>query len=589
MSLYLVLPLIACVASSVLATVIYCRSSNDLASRDAVLLLVGGAFWAACEVLLNTRSDPDGALVLVKASTLGWVWIGPLGVRLLLQVTGEHAPHLRRALPVLFAVGGLFVLLDWSTAWLHTGVVRTSWGWGYELGPAYPLYYLYAVSCIAIALRLGWGAFHSAIFESEDVQARWIGGGVVIPMVFASLTDGLLPMLGVNVPRVGTFALAVMGGSIVWSFYHYGYSFIAPGTLAEEVLESLSDGFAMLRLDGRIRSGNPAMAALLGCEQRELAGIDIAKMIHGLPGPLASELLEVECEIHAPRGNVIPVLLTTTTLRDRQGTPIGLALVAWDYRELEALRKRLVVSGRLAAVGELAAGIAHEINNPLAYVRANLSLLRQHWETIGSQLEKSGESEYVEQSEDLLAEGAEMIDESLEGVDRASAIVRDVKGLAHAGRGQRTTADLNELLDGVLRMAAPQLRGTAVVEKQYGALPLLLCAPQELQQVFLNLVLNAGHAIDGQGTITIRTKAEEDAIVVWIEDDGCGITPELVDRIFDPFFTTKAVGEGTGLGLGIAHEIVRNHDGELSVDSTPGQGAAFCVRLPVPADTIDPA
>jgi two-component system NtrC family sensor kinase len=237
-------------------------------------------------------------------------------------------------------------------------------------------------------------------------------------------------------------------------------------------------------------------------------------------------------------------------------------------------------------VGELAAGIAHEINNPLAYVRANLGLLRQHWETLGSHIEKSGESE---QSEDLLAEGAEMIDESLEGVDRASAIVRDVKGLAHAGRGQRTTADLNELLDGVLRMAAPQLRGTAVVEKQYGALPLLLCAPQELQQVFLNLVLNAGHAIDGQGTITIRTKAEEDAIVVWIEDDGCGITPELVDRIFDPFFTTKAVGEGTGLGLGIAHEIVRKHDGEISVDSTPGQGAAFCVRLPVPADTIDPA
>jgi signal transduction histidine kinase len=243
-----------------------------------------------------------------------------------------------------------------------------------------------------------------------------------------------------------------------------------------------------------------------------------------------------------------------------------------------------VVSGRLAAVGELAAGIAHEINNPLAYVRANLGLLRQHWETLGSDLEKSGASE---QSEDLLAEGAEMIDESLQGVDRASAIVRDVKGLAHAGRGERTMADLNELLEGVLRMAAPQLRGTAVVEKHYGSLPLIPCAPQELQQVFLNLVLNAGHAIATQGTITIRTKVEDDAIVAWIEDDGCGIPPELVDRIFDPFFTTKSVGEGTGLGLGIAHEIVRKHDGEISVDSTPEQGTKFRVRLPVPADTID--
>jgi len=260
-------------------------------------------------------------------------------------------------------------------------------------------------------------------------------------------------------------------------------------------------------------------------------------------------------------------------------------LVAWDLRELEALRGRLVVSGRLAAVGELAAGIAHEINNPLAYVRANLSLLRQNWETLGSHLEKSGEADG---SEDLLAEGAEMIDESLEGVDRASAIVRDVKGLAHAGRGERTMADLNQLLEGVLRMAAPQLRGTAVVEKNYDSLPLIACAPQELQQVFLNLVLNAGQAIASQGTIRVRTKAQHDAIVAWIEDDGCGIPPELVDRIFDPFFTTKSVGEGTGLGLGIAHEIVRKHGGEISVDSTPGRGSTFCVRLPVPADTIDP-
>jgi PAS domain S-box-containing protein len=588
MSLYLVLPLFACVTSSVLATVIFCRSPNDRASRDAVLLLIGGAFWAACEVLLSTRTNPDSALALVKASSLGWVWIGPLGIRLLLQVTGEPARQVRRALPVLITVGGLFVLVDWSTSWLHTGVVRTSWGWGYELGPAYALYYLYAVSCIAIALRLGWRAFHATIFRRGDVQARWIGCGVLIPMGFAALTDGLLPMLGVHVPRLGTFALAVLGGSIVWSFYRYGYSFIAPGTLAGEILETLPDSVAMLRLDGRIRSGNTAMAELLGCEARELAGLDVAQMIHGLPGPLAGEMIEVECEVHAFGGDVISVSLSSTMLRDRQGSPIGFVLVARDLRELEALRRRLVVSGRLAAVGELAAGIAHEINNPLAYVRANLGLLRQHWETLGSHLEKSGEPEHSEQCEELLAEGAEMIDESLQGVDRASAIVRDVKGLAHAGRGERTMADLNELLEGVLRMAAPQLRRTAVVEKQYDSLPLIPCAPQELQQVFLNLVLNAGQAITGHGTITIRTKAEADAIVVWITDNGCGIPPELVDRIFDPFFTTKSVGEGTGLGLGIAHEIVRKHAGEISVDSTSERGTSFCVRLPVSADTIDP-
>jgi signal transduction histidine kinase len=259
-------------------------------------------------------------------------------------------------------------------------------------------------------------------------------------------------------------------------------------------------------------------------------------------------------------------------------------LVARDLRELEALRGRLVVSGRLAAVGELAAGIAHEINNPLAYVRANLSLLRQHWESLGTEVEKSGSSGTFDE---LIAEGAEMIDESLEGVDRATAIVRDVKGLAHAGRGERTMADLNELLDGVLRMAKPQLRVTANVEKNYGLLPLIACAPQELQQVFLNLVLNASQSIDNRGTIRVRTEAQNRSVMAWIEDDGCGVDAELIDRIFDPFFTTKPVGEGTGLGLGIAHEIVRKHGGEITIDSKPGRGTVIGVRLPIRIDTLE--
>jgi signal transduction histidine kinase len=135
-------------------------------------------------------------------------------------------------------------------------------------------------------------------------------------------------------------------------------------------------------------------------------------------------------------------------------------------------------------------------------------------------------------------------------------------------------------------MAAPPLRVTAVVEKDYGVLPLVACASQELQQVFLNLVLNASQAIAQSGTIRVRTEAQNRSVMVWIEDDGCGIEPDLVDRIFDPFFTTKPVGEGTGLGLGIAHEIVRKHGGEITIDSKPGRGTAFCVRLPVRADTL---
>jgi len=376
-------------------------------------------------------------------------------------------------------------------------------------------------------------------------------------------------------------SVTAMACTIVWQVYRYGSSLLAPTSLAKEVLEALPESVAMLGLGGRIRSANTAMAKLLGRQPSELVGLDVAELFRGLDGRLKDGLKDLECEVF---GAAVPVSISSATLRDQQGASIGIVLVAQDLRELEALRGRLVVSGRLAAVGELAAGIAHEINNPLAFVRANLSLLRQHWEAIGSELEKVGISD---PSRELLEEGADMIDESLEGVDRASAIVRDVKGLAHAGRGQRTMADLNGLLDGVLRMAAPQLRSKASVEKNYGSLPLIACAPPELQQVFLNLVINAGQSIDTKGSIRVRTQLEPGAVATWIEDDGCGIAPELLDRIFDPFFTTKPVGEGSGLGLGIAHEIVRKHGGEISIESTSGAGTVFCVRLPVEDESAE--
>src|SRR5262249_29572911 len=158
--------------------------------------------------------------------------------------------------------------------------------------------------------------------------------------------------------------------------------------------------------------------------------------------------------------------------------------------------------GRLAAVGELAAGIAHEINNPIAFVRANLGLLRAHWSALGAALSKAGAAPDLEP---MGAEGEELPAETLEGLDRAAAIVPDVKGFSHAGRAERELADLNRMLDGVLRVAAPQLRHRAEVERCYGDLPLVSCAPQELKQVLLNLVLNAAQAVQDKGRIRVST------------------------------------------------------------------------------------
>ena len=564
-----------------MATGVFLRNPAESTNRNAALLLGSGALWAACEVVYNTRTDAATALIFVKASALGWAWAGPLSVRLFLDITGLPVPRLRRVGPAMTVLPGGIVLMNWFTPWLVDSVEPTAWGWTYTLGPGFVLYYAFTLACLGTSLWLGYLAYRTA---GERDQACWIAAGITVSLVVASATDGLFPILGIHTPRFGTAAFSVFGFTVAWSFHRYGYSPLAPGTFADDVLETLPDGVAMSRLDGRIRTINGAMARLLGRAPDELVGVEIEELIRGFDPARSSEATEVECRLLRAGGEEIPVAVSSTLLHDRRGTPIGAVWVARDLRELEALRGSLVVSGRLAAVGELAAGIAHEINNPLAYVRANLGLLRQHWDALGSELAKRGDATPLAE---VIAEGEEMIDESLQGVDRASAIVRDVRGLAHAGRGQRELADIGGLLDGVLRIAAPQLRETVRVEKPYGALPLVSCAPQELQQVFLNLIINAKQAMDGPGTIRIRTETHHGNVAVTIEDDGRGIPEDVVGRIFDPFFTTKPVGEGTGLGLGIALEIVRRHQGEISVDSAQGVGTIFCVRIPTDTDTIE--
>jgi two-component system NtrC family sensor kinase len=584
MTLYLLIPLTAAVVSAALATAIFVRDPKQRANRLAARLVAGVTFWSLCEVLWNLQTDPEAARIFLRLSALGWVFIGPLAFDLMREITGESRPNYRRAASSLYAIASMFLWAGLFTPWMHGEMVATRWGWGYEVGWLHLVYLVFTVGCIAVGLEAGRRAYWTAS-PGERGQALYVGGGILVPLLVASATDSLLPLFGQQPPRLGTAAMTVFASSIAWGFYRYGYSLLAPGTFANEILDTLPNGVAMIRVDGRIRSVNATMAEMYGAPPETLVGVEAGELLSGFACRLGEEASEVECQMNTGTGRRVAVAVSSTTVRDQTQSPIGLVLVVRDVGEVLALRNRLAMSDRLAAVGKLAAGIAHEINNPLAYVRSNLSLLREHWAAIEGQVSKTDAPEYTSV---LLSESEEMIDESLQGVDRAVAIVRDVRGLSHAGQTERDTADLNVLLDGVIRMARSQLPRTTPIVKQFGELPLLECAPQELHQVFSNLVMNAGQAIGPTGEIRIETCEEDDAIVVSVIDDGCGIPADRVGRIFEPFFTTKPVGEGTGLGLGIAREIVQRHGGGIDVESTPGKGTVFSVRLPVRTDRMEP-
>jgi signal transduction histidine kinase len=568
---YLLIPLFSAFAAAIVGSSILTRDPTNRGHRLLAAVFGCAAYWSLLEFVIGSLDEPSWVPWALRLSTIGWMPLGALCLHLFLDLVGETSSWLRRrCVPALYALAGVSVVICIATPWGFESVHRTSWGWGFTPGPLFFYFFAPAVGFVAVSLAVLWRRVYPAAAPiSERRQGYLAFVAIAIPLVLASTTDAILPMCGIHVPQLGAASLSIIGGAIAWSAHRYGYSLLAPGTFAPEILATLREGVALVRHDGLIRSANASLARLCSRGEDELIGRAVADFLPEYPRLANQEVEEYESELICNPEQPIAISLSSSFIRDRLGNRVGQVLVVRDLREVAALRSRLIMSGRLAAVGELAAGIAHEINNPIAFVQSNLNQLMAHWETA----EKSMDP-------DAFQEGWELVEESLEGTSRVVEIVKSVRGFAYAGQGERETADVNDLLEATLRISEPQLRNRANVECDFDSIPLLRSHVQELKQVFLNVLLNASHAITPGGHIRISTEFVDPNIVVKIEDDGCGMTPEVLERIFDPFYSTKKVGEGMGLGLSLSYQMVKNHGGDIRVASEPGRGTCFSISLP---------
>jgi two-component system, NtrC family, sensor kinase len=286
-------------------------------------------------------------------------------------------------------------------------------------------------------------------------------------------------------------------------------------------------------------------------------------------------------------------------LSDHAGKIIG---VVANFRNLAPIRKleeQVRRSHHLAALGQMAAGVAHEINNPVSYVMSNLGTLDQYVSSLtpllqlqrelltntggasAELLERMGELWKQEEVDYLLSDMPELIEESLAGTRRIKEIAQSLRSFAREDTGEPQLVDVNTELASTLKIVWNELKYKCEVKRDFGALPPISFHPTQLAQVFTNLLVNAAQAIETRGEIRIRTRHEGNDVVVEISDTGKGMTQETLSKLFTPFFTTKPRGQGTGLGLSVSYGIITRHKGRIDVQSEPGKGSTFIVRLPV--------
>jgi PAS domain S-box-containing protein len=393
--------------------------------------------------------------------------------------------------------------------------------------------------------------------------------------------------------------------------------------VSESVVQNMNSAVLVVDAKGRVVVCNSTAGQILGQPAEALVGHEARDWFPDDRGcGMIARSLDERVRFKGAEssftrdGQRVPIGISCAPMVGADDSVEGAVATFQDLTDMHQLRRQVLHNEKMASIGQLAAGVAHEINNPMGFIHANLfqmaeyaQELRQVWQRV-EELQKAvdrGDAEDVSRASGRLAELSVEVDvpfvlvdlakavrESQEGSERIRHIVADLRDFSHQDTGERAVSDLNQCLDSTANIVWPMMKHVVALERHYEDLPALSCYPMQLKQVFMNLLVNAYQAIEEKvggsgatGRIELRTRRREGGLEVCVSDTGAGIEGPNLARIFDPFFTTKRVGSGTGLGLSTSYGIVQRHGGTLEVESVPGRGTTFCVWLPLDAGSAD--
>jgi PAS domain S-box-containing protein len=559
-----------------------------------IALLLSMMLWAVGLGLWHLLPDPRHQETALMLGFAGAFSIPPFWLLLADRFTRRHAlerrPALQAAVIAPSALGVLAVLTNSSHRLFVQGFGHDSMGKVDGFAFAGPLFWV--TLCWSVALVAGGiGLYLASAFRLAIHQAPGRGLALGLAALGPMLLGAALTILGTALTTTDLDFTPMGMSTAVCLLFVLNWRYRILDTLPvarRHVIEHLSDGVIVTDLRGRILDLNPAIEAIFGTSASKLLrrpvwdavaeiAVDLeAGEVEGIASSLASGGDRFSGAFQARGGRHIEA--SADCVRGGDGEPLGLYAVFRDRTERRRYERFLRRTQRLETAAGLAAGIAHEVNNPLAYVGSNLRHVDRAIDAIAERLASlSGEkSEEIEELRMVVAE-------SIEGVERIAGIVDRMRRFAGLSQGELGEVDVNAVAGEALKMAA--LHRPAAIELRFEPgddLPLIQGSSEHLIQAVLNLAINGLQAVSprGFGTVRVVTRSREEGAEIVVSDDGPGIPTAIRDRIFDPFFTTKAPGEGSGLGLAIAHDIVREHGGVLELRSEEGRGAEFAIRLP---------
>lgn len=571
---------------------VFFQDTRSTLHRLFMLLSVIASFLAFME-FGNLQAKNTGIALLALKLTGLW----PLGIALLFHfilVVTENSKLLRNKLTflVLYGPALTFSILQLSTGLFTGEPIKQHWGWIYSM-PG---------NLILPALVNGWaiGLATISIFmcimydlkttdQRKKQQARYVLIGICAPTTISVLAHALLAPLQIEIPGLSTAAFVFGIAFVGYAIWRYKLFILTPAAAAQSIISTMSDALLLISPRGKILTANQAALCSLGYKENELVGKSVEilfpeeeKRQASPRSPVFEQMMktksmrEIETTFLTKDTKKLCISLSTSAMQGRDDVPHGIVCIARDIterkraeEEKQRIEEQLNLAGRLAAIGELAAGVAHELNNPLAAIQGFAQLL----------VSKNGLDETTRKDLETIYKETQ----------RAGRITQNLLSFARRHKPEKSLIEINEALIKSLDLHSYRMKveNIELSLKLDPDLPKTMADFYQMQQVFVNIINNAEQAMTEaytKGKLCIETKKVGEMIQISFADNGPGIPEENLTRIFDPFFTTKAVGKGTGLGLSICYGIIKEHNGHIYAKSKYGEGATFVIEIPILPD-----